>query len=134
MLELLFFGEKNENDRSVVTDNIVAVTCEKNSFLLVNNQLQFNRMNYSRLWTERESGGISFWIKTMLNNLRRVFLFDENSLNSSSSDNSSTYSTRIKKTTDPSTTIDDYSFKSSDTSAPSNYVTRVMVFMRITPV
>lgn len=59
----------------------------------------------------------------MFNNLRRVCLFDENSINSSSSENYSTYSTRIKNTTDPSTTItiDDSSLKSSDTSAPSNY-------------
>ncbi|KAK7375943.1 hypothetical protein VNO78_35258 [Psophocarpus tetragonolobus] len=38
----------------------------------------------------------------MLNNLRRIFLFDENSLNSSSSDNSSTSRTRINNTSAPS--------------------------------
>lgn len=60
----------------------------------------------------------------MFNNVRRIFLFDENSLNSSSSDTASTSSTRITKTTNQSTTtINDYSFKSSDTPAPSNYET-----------
>ena len=57
----------------------------------------------------------------MFHNFRRIFFFDENSLNSSSSDTASTYSTRITKTTDPyTTTINDSSFKSSDTSESSS--------------
>ncbi|XP_054789305.1 ATP synthase subunit a [Prosopis cineraria] len=49
----------------------------------------------------------------MFNNVRRIFLFDENSLNS---DTASTSSTRITNTTDPST--NDSSVFSFDTSSP----------------
>jgi len=53
----------------------------------------------------------------MFNNVRRIFLFDENSLNSSSSDTASTSSTRITNTTDPSTsTIHDSSVDSGISS------------------
>ena len=65
-------------------------------------------------------------------NFNRLFRFDENSLNSSTSSDttstlinpfasSSTTSTTIRNTTDQSTTtINDYSMKSSDTQAPSH--------------
>jgi len=62
--------------------------------------------------------GIFFYESiTMFNNVRRIFLFDKNSLNSSSSDTASTSSTRITNTTDPSTsTIHDSSVDSGISS------------------
>ena len=50
----------------------------------------------------------------MLNNFRRIFLFDENSLNSNSSD------TSLRTPSQSTTTIDDYSLQSSGTQGSSN--------------
>ena len=50
----------------------------------------------------------------MLNNFRRIFLFDENSLNSNSSD------TSLRTPSQSTTPIDDYSLQSSGTQGSSN--------------
>ena len=73
--------------------------------------LQEGRTRFLFLSVWRESFFLNL---NMLNNFRRIFLFDENSLNSNSSD------TSLRTPSQSTTTIDDYSLQSSGTQGSSN--------------